>query len=323
MGIIDLLAEKAEAAQAAPVVPAAIPLGTPTPAVTPAEIQADKADRQAAAALAKQDPEAAMAGATIIPSPPKKKFVEGFMPTVEPAVIPLGTPTPAVSPGEIAADREARREAAEAMRAGLAGGAPAEAPAAPAAPAVAPVTTATAEIPLIAQQAQATTAIPEEAVAPAQAMPAVDVEPTFQQKLGSIAKRRGRGILDALQAGLYNFAGITKPTDYEKRVEAEAAEQKDLLDKQWQMQLAKIQQDFQANQAVMDRDFSLAVAKAKNDWDVQAAKDAYARQKQENALDRQSAMNIATAQHQQGTAAAVGDARDKFGKLIQSRYGGQ
>jgi len=305
MGIIDMLAEKAEkeqAAAAATPAPAVIPVGTPTPAVTPAAIEADKAARLAAANFARTDPEAAMAGATVAPAPPA------------PALIPLGTPTPAVSLEEIAADREARRLAAEAAK-NQAGGvpvaAPATAPITPEAAAQTPIET----VPPIAQEARAVTALPEEAVVPAQAMPAADVEPTFQEKLGSIAKRRGRGFLDALQAGLYNFAGINKPTDYEKQVEAEAADKKDLLDKQWQMQMAKISQDFQARQAAMDRDFSIMVAKAKNDWDVQAAKDAHQQQSSENALDRQSAMKVATVNHQMTL--------DQIKQLIASTYGGQ
>jgi hypothetical protein len=183
-------------------------------------------------------------------------------------------------------------------------------------PAAAPVVPETTiptpveQVPPIAQE------VPAEVTPPAPA--AATVEPTFAEKLNAVAKKRGRGFLDALQAGLYNFAGITKPTDYEKRVEAEAAEKKDLLDKQWQQQLMKIQSDFQAQQAQMDRDFSIAVAQAKNQWDVQAAKDAHAQQSQENELDRESAMQRVTAQNQQQSAMTM----DQIRQLIQSTYGG-
>jgi hypothetical protein len=300
MGIFDFLAEKARAEQAtATPAPVVIPQGTPTPAVSPAEIESDRQARQAAAEFARVDPEAAMAGAVAIPAPPKPKL------------IPIGTPTPAVSPEEIAADREARRLEAEAAGARIAGeqAAAMEPAAAPIAPEAA-ISTPVEQVPPIAQN------VPAEVTAPAPA--AAAVEPTFAEKLNTVAKKRGRGFLDALQAGLYNFAGITKPTDYEKRVEAEAAETKDLLDKQWQQQLMKIQSDFQAQQAQMDRDFSIAVAQAKNQWDVQAAKDAHAQQSQENELDRESAMQRVTAQNQQQSAMTM----DQIRQLIQSTYGG-
>lgn len=325
MGIIDMLAEKARQEQAAaapaPVqpAPALIPPGTPTPAVSLAEIEADRQARKAAAEFARVDPEAAMAGAVAIPAPP------------EPKLIPIGTPTPAVSPEEIAADREARRLAMEAAQSTQ----PATAPSvqAPAALAQAPIE----PVPPIAQEvpaeltAPAAPALPEQEEAafaagqplvPEQStigLPSTPAEPTFGEKLGSIAKKRGKGFLDALQAGLYNFAGITKPTDYEKQVETEAAEKKDLLDKQWQQQLMKIQSDFQAAQSQMDREFSISVAQAKNAWDVQAAKDAHAQQSQENALDRQNNLDVATQEYQQQKTMTL----DQIRQLIQSTYGGQ
>lgn len=290
----------------APVEPALIPPGTPTPAVNLAEIEADRQARSAAAERAREDPAAFAAGVVEVPAPP------------EPKLIPPGTPTPAVSLEEIAADREARRLNAEALRASLAEKASAPGAAGEAAPALAPVAEApAAEAPVISDQAPAAPLPPAEQMT--QGQPIAMAEPTFAEKLNTVAKKRGRGFLDALQAGLYNFAGITKPTDYEKRVEAEAAETKDLLDKQWQQQMLKIQSDFQARQSEMDRDFSMAVAQAKNNWDVQAAKDAYAQQSKENKLDRQNNLDVANKEYQQQKMMTL----DQIRQLIQSTYGGQ
>ncbi|HXK36979.1 MAG TPA: hypothetical protein VJ553_05360 [Candidatus Paceibacterota bacterium] len=317
MGIIDMLAEKArqeQAAAAAPPAPAVIPAGTPTPAVTSAAIQADRQARKEAAELARVNPEAAMAGVQVVSAPP------------EPKLIPVGTPSPAVTPEQVAADQEARRLEMEAAKAKLAGSSATTAPAAALITPEAAIETPIEQVPPIAQQVQATPPEQEEAafaagqsLVPEQSTVGLPVEPTFAEKLSTVAKKRGRGFLDALQAGLYNFAGITKPTDYEKRIEAEATEKKDLLDKQWQAQMTQIGQDFQARQAAMDRDFSIMVAKAKNDWDVQVAKEAHQQQSAENVLDRQSAMQRVTAQNQQQKQMTM----DQIKQLITSTYGGQ
>lgn len=300
--------------EAAPApVPAVIPIGTPAPAVTLAKVASDKQARLNFAEFAAQNPDAAMAGATPYPAPPKPKL------------IPIGTPSPAVTPEEVAADREARRLAMESMKNGL-GGAPVDGTAAPA-PAVAPVATPNEQVPPIMQQAQLP---PEDQKALSTAADAVDqaqakgeptekAEATFAEKLKAIAKKTGQGILDILQAAAYGYAGVNKQTRLETQVATDAQEKKDLLDHQWQMQMQKITQDFQSTQARMDRDFSLSVSQAKNDWEVQAAKDAYAQQSKENELDRQNSMNIAKEAYKQQTATTL----DQINQLIQARYGAQ
>lgn len=300
MGIIDMLAEKSRAEQAAEAAKGqehvalqddisklkqipAIDASTPTPAVGQGSMIDDKIARAQAMELARVDPEAAMAGATVVSAPPAQK------------IIPKGEPNPAVAAGV---------------------GQPAT------------IATEPEQIPPVGTQKPAEPGTspsimdleqPDQRMAQTPAPPAAAVaEPSFADKLKAIEKKRGRGFLDALQAGLYNFAGITKPTDYEKRVEAEAQEKKDLLDKQWQQEMMKIQQDFQDRQGILEREFQATIAKAKNDWDVQAAKEAYAQQAEQNRLDRQTQLQVAGVRNQQQKAMTLEDLRKSIADWLGS-----
>jgi hypothetical protein len=151
-------------------------------------------------------------------------------------------------------------------------------------------------------------------------------DPDAVEKIAKIAKKRGRGILDALQAGLYGFAGINKETGYEKEQAAaqKAAEQE--KDQAFARMMADLDQKNADRRQEIEHQFQMGVAQARNQWDVDSAERAYQVTAEQSKLNRESDLAIAKERWVQEAARAgknPAEALKEFQKKLAETYGGQ
>jgi len=317
------------------VAPKIIPAETPTPAVTPLDVAADRQARAEAAAAALANPAGAMNDAVAV------------APGITPKLIPVGTPSPAVTPRDVAADKLARIEAMEAMRGQLAEGA---APAITPAPAVTPPaaaahaeTPAPEEVPPIGAQAPAETGAvssmmdleqPDQRMAQDlqqqqqnQATLAVaeqiKKEPKIGEKLLKLAKMTGKGILELIQGFAAGYSGSNIPLESQIRREEKAA--KDKLDAAKASEEA--QRTFQTEMAKAEQDFNMRIAQLQDEWQnrrlaatTEAEKQAADEQRtfaaQEAQKDRDASMREAQLAAGARAAASGQDAQGDLQKII-------
>lgn len=298
MGIFDKTAEEARAEQAAaaaqgqqhvpltgnPAVLKQIPAidaATPTPAVGPGAIIADKIARKQLMEAVAADP-SIMANSTVVE------------PLDTPQLIPIGTPSPVPNKNDIYRDKLARAEAALAF-------------AQPGAPAtVAPV--AASGVPGVApveQKTEELAPVPE-AQAPAVATAAMD--PTLYDKMKYLAAqppkspKKGATLAERLQTALYNFSGVNRETNFERRTKQEAEAEKTAQNQAWQEKIVEIQNRYQSAMQERAAVLQKQLAVAKNQWDVEAAKTAYQQAAAQADLDRKHAVQMATINNANGFA---------------------
>lgn len=200
----------------------------------------------------------------------------------------------------------------------------------PAAP-IAPVT-AVAGSPFVPVAPPASPAPPMTDVRSAQYAPNADAvqqalqDPDAVEKIAKIAKKRGRGILDALQAGLYGFAGIDKPTEYEKAQEAEQKAQEKEEDQAFAKIMAELDQKNAERRQEIEHQFQMGVAQARNQWDVNSAERAYQVTAEQSGLNRQSDLEIAKERWVQAaarTGKTPAEALKEFQEKLAETYGGK
>lgn len=150
-------------------------------------------------------------------------------------------------------------------------------------------------------------------------------DPDAVEKISKIAKKRGRGILDALQAGLYGFAGINKETDYEKAQATEQKAEEQAKNQAFAKMMADLDQKNADRRQEIEHQFQMDVTQARNQWDTSAAERAYQQQSSENALSRKGDMEIAKERWVQATAKAgkpPAEALKEFQAQLAKMYGG-
>ncbi len=116
--------------------------------------------------------------------------------------------------------------------------------------------------------------------------------PDFWHQLVETAKNMGIGILDVIQAAAYGYSGNQKATRLETEISNKQKIKEKELDQAFQKNLMDIQMKHDAAMQKMTADLNMQLAQAKNQWDVDNAKQNYDFQASQNELDRKANMDV-------------------------------
>lgn len=137
-------------------------------------------------------------------------------------------------------------------------------------------------------------------------------EPDFWNQVGEIAKTTGKSILDVLGAAIagrtaglqgkdFNF---TRDTLMGQELEQKRQDESERKKQDFELQLAGVNQNFQAAQSQIQQDFQEKMAAAKTDADKAAAQAEYAQRIKELQLQGQNALNLEAMKDRGAKAAA-------------------
>jgi hypothetical protein len=149
--------------------------------------------------------------------------------------------------------------------------------------------------------------------------------PGWADKISTIAKKRGRGFLDALQAGLYGFAGVDKATDYEQAQAQEAKAAERAQDQAFAQMMGEVEQKNADRRMELEHNFQKDISEARNRWDSTAAERGYEVGAEQSALNRKADLELAKERWVQAAAKAGKDpaeALKEFQAQLSKMYGG-